>query len=76
VAEVWALDPRLPARDYEGSLHGDPFEEPCTRRSIAYTALGTASFVGSLVRSWVRGDGFPRRVTFDFRNFWIQSDAA
>jgi hypothetical protein len=76
VVEVHALDL---ARDrgaereaYEASLVGEPFQEPCTRRSIAYTTLGAASFVGSVVRAWVRGDDFARRVTFDFRNFWVE----
>lgn len=75
VAEVWTLDLQSDPQDaYESGLQDEPFEEPCMRRSIAYTALGTAAFVGSLLRAWVRGDDYARRITFDFRNFWIQSD--
>jgi hypothetical protein len=76
VVEIHALDLERDSRDarnaYEASLAGEPFEEPCTRRSIAYTTLGAASFVGSVVRSWVRGDDFARHVVFDFRNFWVE----
>lgn len=57
---------------YEASLEGEAFEEPCGQRSIAYTTIGTAALVGSVIRSWVRGDAFARRVTFDFRNFWVE----
>jgi molybdopterin/thiamine biosynthesis adenylyltransferase len=73
VVEVFALvlraDDRAP---YEESLAGEPFREPCTRRSIAYTALGAAALVGSVIRSWVRGHAFPRHLVFDFRNFWVE----
>lgn len=65
---------RDPHELYERSLHdpADSFREPCTRRSIASTALGAAAFVGSLLRAYVKGLDFPRRVVFDFRNFWIE----
>lgn len=76
VVEVHALDLRRDDGEaraaYEASLAGEPFEEPCTRRSIAYTTLGAAALVGSLIRAWVRGDDFARRVTFDLRNFWVE----
>lgn len=77
VAEVWTLDLREDLRRaYERSLDGVPFEEPCTRRSIAYTSLGTAALVGSLLRAWVQGHDYAQRVTFDFRNFWVESDVS
>ncbi|MBZ0269054.1 ThiF family adenylyltransferase [bacterium] len=76
VVEIRTLDLGLDSREarnaYEASLAGEPFEEPCTRRSIAYTTLGAASFVGSIIRSWVHGDETPRSVVFDFRNFWVE----
>jgi len=75
VVEIRTLDPSDPAeaRDaYEASLSGEPFVEPCTRRSIAYTTLGAASFVGSVIRAWVRGDDVPRSLVFDFRNFLVE----
>lgn len=72
VAEVHALDVRRDPHDaYERSLQGEPFEEPCTRRSIAYTTLGTAALVASSLRAWIRGNEYTRRVVFDFRNFWV-----
>jgi hypothetical protein len=55
---------------YEASLEGEAFDAPCGQRSIVSTPIGGGAFVGSVVRSWGRGDAFPGRVTFDFRNFW------
>ncbi len=75
VVEVHALlFGQDPHEVYERSLHdpADSFREPCTRRSIASTALGAAALVGSLFRAFVKGLDFPRRVVFDFRNFWIE----
>ena len=63
------------ATAYEAGLAGDPFEEPCTRRAVFYTALGAAAVVGSLVRAWVRRERTPRRVTWDLRNFWVDVEA-
>ncbi|UCF68782.1 MAG: ThiF family adenylyltransferase [Acidobacteriota bacterium] len=59
---------------YEHSLDdgGEPFRERCTRRSILYTALGAAAFVGSLVAAHVSGRELPRHLVFDFRNFLLQ----
>jgi hypothetical protein len=81
VAEVWVVDlargreagDAWDAWDaYEASLEGEAYDAPCGQRSIAYTTIGAGAFVGSVVRSWVRGDAFPGRVTFDFRNFWVE----
>ena len=73
VVEIHALDlEKDPHGEYEASLEGDAFEEPCTRRAISYTAFGAASFVGSVLRAWVRGEEYRRRFTFDFQNFWSE----
>lgn len=63
---------------YERSLaaDGEPFEEPCTRRAIAYTVFGGGCFVASLLRAWVRQEPWPRRVVFDFRNFMLEAEVA
>jgi molybdopterin/thiamine biosynthesis adenylyltransferase len=74
VLELYCLDrDRDPPDFYESSLddEGEPFEEPCTRRAILYTVLGAASFVGSVLRAYARGETYPRRIAFDFRNFLI-----
>ena len=59
---------------YERSLEndGEPYHEPCTRRSVLYTVLGGASFVGSLLRAYARGEEYPRHLAFDFRNFFVE----
>ena len=77
VVEVHAVDARRddPA-EYEAGLAAGPFEEPCTRRAVFYGALGAAALAGSVVRSWVKGEAFPRRVTLDLRNFWIDAAPA
>jgi molybdopterin/thiamine biosynthesis adenylyltransferase len=77
VLEIYCVDLALDEHDgYERSLEsdGDPFVEPCTRRAILYTVLGGASFVGSLLRAYVRGEPYPRCLVFDFRNFLVQTD--
>lgn len=61
--------------DYEAGLAAEPFEEACTRRAVFYGALGAAALAGSVVRAWVKGEPFPRRVTLDLRNFWIDAAA-
>jgi molybdopterin/thiamine biosynthesis adenylyltransferase len=69
VGEVRALDLRHdPHDEYARSLEGEPLREPCTRQAISFTALGVASFVGSVVKSWVRREDYPRSFVFDFRN--------
>ncbi len=71
VVEIRAVDLERDSReDYERSLEGEPFEERCTRQVISYTVLGAASFVGSVIRAWVRRDEYPRSFVFDFQNFW------
>ncbi len=77
VVEVHVLDPaRDSIEDYEASLEGEPFDEPCTRRSISYTMMGAASFVGAVIRAWVSGVSYPRSMAFDFRNFWLHVEDA
>ncbi|GJM45153.1 MAG: hypothetical protein DHS20C21_19950 [Gemmatimonadota bacterium] len=76
VVEIHAVDLDRDPRDaYESTLQGEPFQEPCTRRSIVYTVLAAASIVGSMVRSWVQGDEFARSVVLDVRNFWTETSA-
>jgi molybdopterin/thiamine biosynthesis adenylyltransferase len=70
VIEVWAVEPgAAAAAEYEESLEGEPHEELCTARMIAYGPLCAASLVGSLLRAWVRRDPFPARVSVDLRSF-------
>jgi molybdopterin/thiamine biosynthesis adenylyltransferase len=72
VVEVWTVDPRGPATaEYDESLEGEAYEEPCTRRMIAYGPLFAASLVGSLLRAWVRRDPYSARLTADLRSFRI-----
>jgi hypothetical protein len=60
---------------YESSIASDvvPYEEPCTRRAVLYTALGAASFVGSILRAYAKREPFPRYLAFDFRNFFVST---
>lgn len=75
VVEVWAVEPgRQDLAQYEASLAGEAFEEPCTRRAVFYGVLGAAAVAGSVVRAWVQGGAFPARVTLDLRNFWIDRE--
>jgi len=62
---------------YEATLHdpADVFPDPCTGRSIVYTAFGAAAFVASIYRSWVRGAPFPRSLAFDFGRFFVETSA-
>lgn len=60
---------------YEAGLAEEPFEEACTRRAVFYGALGAAALAGSVIRAWVKGEPFPRRVTADLGNFWIDAAA-
>ena len=76
VLEIHALDRSADDKTpYESSLDADlqPYEEPCTRRAVLYTALGAAAFAGSILRAYARGEPFPRRLAFDFRNFFISN---
>jgi len=68
--------PRDDTTVYASSLQddGEPFQEPCTRRAILYTALGGAAFVGSVLRAYAKGESFPRRIVFDFRNHFLELD--
>lgn len=59
--------------EYEAGLAGEPFEETCTRRAVFYGALGAAALAGSVIRAWVKEEPFPRRITLDLRNFWIDA---
>ena len=76
VLEIHAVDldhdTEAYARSLEAPARGESFEQPCGERAIFYTVLGGASFVGSILRAWCRGERFPRHLVFDFRNFLIQ----
>jgi hypothetical protein len=76
ILEIHAVDLRGDSvAAYERSLDdgGEPYEEPCTRRAVMYTALGAAAFTGSILRAYARHEPFPRHLAFDFRNFFLST---
>jgi molybdopterin/thiamine biosynthesis adenylyltransferase len=79
ILDLHALDLDCDSTDaYAETLDdaGEPYEEPCTRRSVLYTTLGAAAFVGSILRAYACEEPFPRHLAFDFRNYLITTTDA
>ena len=67
VALVYALSPIEDHGMYRSSLYLDPVQEPCTRRSICYTALGLSALACGKVKKYLENEPFKKVISMDYK---------
>jgi hypothetical protein len=67
VCRIYSVHPLIDREFYKETMYADAIQEPCTRRSISYTALGASALVCGKVKKHIQGEPYKKEIIVDFK---------
>lgn len=73
LVRLFVVSPLMPSsvEQYEKSLTGTPYQEPCTSRAVAYNVFVCAGMIGALVKKYAKQEEVDIQTNVDITSFQI-----